>query len=104
MPLKCSLGTTGIQNVVETFRPVGSKEGWPESFEGFSKEGIDGRIWLRKSGSQWEGVLWGALSQVGERMDQALLHLVIYIFKDASSQAQCFVPRTQVNEAIQCHS
>lgn len=30
MPLKYSLGTTGIQSVVETFRPVGSKEGWPE--------------------------------------------------------------------------
>lgn len=72
--------------------------------EGFSKEGIDGRICLRNSGSQWEGALWGALSQMGERMDQALLHLVIYIFKDASSQAQRFVPRTQVNEAIQCHS
>ena len=30
MPLKSSLGTTGIQSVVETFRPVGGREGWPQ--------------------------------------------------------------------------
>lgn len=61
-----------------------------KSLEGFSKESIDGRICLRNSGSQWEGALWGALSQVGERMDQALHHLVIYIFKDALESGSAF--------------
>ena len=112
VPLKYSLGTRGLYGIQHEFRECSGgfqtcrkqrRLVWKSS-EGFSKEGVDGRIWLRNSGCQWEGVLWLTLSQVGERMDQALLHLVIYIFNDASCQAQCLVPRTQMNKAIQCCS
>ena len=105
VPLKYSLGTTGIQSVVETFRPVGSREGWPE------------RVWkvsLRKAlmgGFAWETVGVNGRVLCGEpypRWEKEWTkHCFTWSFislRMPSSQAQCFVPRTQVNEAVQCHS
>lgn len=44
-----------------------------------------GTIWLGKSEFRWQGVLWRALSQVREGTDQVLLHLVILILLNLSS-------------------
>lgn len=66
VPLKYSLGTTGIQSVVETFRPVGSREGWPERvwkvslrkvlMGGFAWEtvGVNGRVLCGEPYPRWE--------------------------------------------------
>lgn len=43
------------------------------------------KIWLGKSGYQWQGASWGTLTQSREGIDQASLHLVIPISNDASS-------------------
>lgn len=72
-------------SVVQAVRAAGSREGGWKSREGSSKEGCMGKIWLGKSGCQWQDVAWGTLSQVREGTGQASLRSVIQNLNGASS-------------------
>lgn len=64
VPLKYSLGTAGLYGIQPEFGEHSRgfqtcrkqrRVAWKSS-EGFSNEAVDGKIWLGKSGCQWEGV------------------------------------------------